>query len=125
MTEQVISYRRPRRKRGEGWTRLGALVVTAAALAVATWLAPYVYRPALPDMEPVKAAAPAPVKRPRDAAKDIVTESAPAPAPPVTEARRPPRRARPAPEDTPAHDPGEGVEVLSAAELDAISQAGH
>jgi hypothetical protein len=122
MTEQVISYPRPRRKRSRAWARLGALAVTAAALAVGTWLAPYVYRPPPPPIEPIKTAiAPGSIKPTHAAPKDVFTEAAEAPAPAV-EARQRPRRA-PRAQPTAAEAPAAQFEILSDAELDAISQA--
>jgi hypothetical protein len=123
MTRHVISHRKRRRKRGSAWRRLGALAVTVAALGTASWLAPYVYRPAPPPPPAVTIAEPAPAKRPpsADAIKVFVLAGG---APPVVEARHRPQRARRGvPLDAQPDDAGEDFEILNAAELAAISQA--
>jgi hypothetical protein len=123
MTEQVISHTRPHRKRGRVWTRLGALGVTAIALAVATWLAPYVYRPAPQPLTVKTAVAAAPLKLARAATNETVIEEARAPTR-AAEPRRAQRRPRPGVSlDAHAEIVGEELDILTAAELDAISQA--
>jgi len=125
MAEHVISHREPRRKRGGrrlALRRLGTLAVTVAALATASWLAPRFYRPppAPPPAQVVEAPAP-PVKRPPDPEhiKVFTIAAAPFERPPR------PRRARRSavPLDARPAGLGEDFEVLSADELDAISQA--
>lgn len=124
MTEHVISHRMPRRKRGGAWRlalrRFGALTVTLAALITANAIAPYIYRP--PPAPPVvETPLPAPVK---DAALRVVKVVAFGAAPaPVVERAAPPPRRRGVPLNAVPADAGEDFEVLTAAELDAISQA--
>lgn len=123
MVATVISHHRPRRKHGRawGWTtrRLGALVVTVAALATATWLAPQIHREPTPlPPAPVRAELPAmPAHLPALAEVNVAADLAGGP-PPA------PRRARHGvPLNATTHAQPDGYEVLSAAELSAISQA--
>lgn len=120
MSADVISYHEPHGKRGDdpGLGRRGAIVVVAAlAVAAATWLQRSVSEAPMPAPAPLQApepiaAAPAPLATPETAA--------PTPAP---IARRPARRGpAPIPLDAHAEGFGEDLEILSAAELDAISQ---
>ena len=129
MTEHVISHRGPRRKRAgalaKATRRFGMLAVTLSALAVASRLGPYVYRPAPPPIKTgnVEIAAPTPLKRPGEPTKPAA-RAAPAPER-AADARRPSRNRRAVPLDAQPVDAGEDFEVLSASELDAISQARH
>ncbi len=128
MAGHVISHRQPRRKRvaraGAGRMlvrrRFGALAITVAALGAASWLAPYLYRSPAPPAADF-AEAPALAKPPPAAPTKVVRRAAPE----VTPARaHRPRRARPGvPLDARPERPTEDFEILSAAELDAISQA--
>jgi hypothetical protein len=126
MAEHVISHRKPRRKRAGWWSfafrRFGALAVTIAALATATWLAPYYYRPAPapPAVEVAEAPAPSPkLPPPLDVTKNILADARLS----VAERPRPRRARRGVPLDAHAGDAGEDFEILSAGELEAISQA--
>jgi len=125
MTGHVISHRSPRRKRGSFWgfalRRFGALAVTIAALIAASWIAPYLYCPA--PTQPVRtAAAPAPPpKLPPPA--ELLKTLADADQAPAMQSRRAQRGRRGVPLDARLGEAGEDFEVLSAAELDAISQA--
>lgn len=124
MTAHVISYREPRRKRGNAWAyaarRLGALALTVAALVFATWLAPYL-RPAPP---PKASSAPTIVATPLPPATlpevNVSLDLAGGPAPART---RRTRAVTGVPLDAAADIVQDGFEVLSATELDAISQA--
>ena len=125
MADHVISHHRPRGKRGSAWGHaaraLGALMLATAALLVANWLAPLVNRTDLTKTAPAPIQAAAPPEQPA-AAVEAPNLSIDLAAP-----RRPARRARQAPTGIPldanAHLASDGFEVLSAAELDAISQA--
>ncbi len=136
MSAHVISHRRPRRKRGgpsprrSGYgraggrgflrRRFGALVITIAALGAASWLAPCFYRPPpAPSAEVIQA-------------PPLANPSAPPPAEiaetvqhtePHRQAQRPRRARRGVALDAHAERAEADFEVLSAAELDAISQA--
>ena len=124
MATHVISHRKPRRKRGGWWgyvfRRFGALAVTVAALATATWLAPHITRRAPPPL-PSKVAEqrtgpvlPPPAGTTEVTLLIIAGETQPA---------LPRRTRRGVPLDAHPGDAGEDFEVLSAGELDAISQA--
>jgi hypothetical protein len=123
MTTHVISHRKPRGKRGgASLRRFGALGVTVAALLTANAIAPYLYRPASPVTK-APAASPPPVK---DAALHVVKVVSIGQAAPVQAAERQPSprpRRRGVPLDVQLAAPSEDFEILSAAELDAISQA--
>jgi hypothetical protein len=121
MSVHVISHQGPHRKRGFGPERFGALAVAMAALSAASWIAPYLNRSA-PPPPPESTAVLTPKTPPAaETVKTIATTQAPAP--PAMEARRPPPRHRGVPLDARPEDAAEDFEVLSAAELDAISQA--
>ena len=125
MTTHVISHRRPRRKRGGWWgfvfRRFGALAVTVAALATATWLAPYIAGRAPPPLPSKVAEQRAGPVLPTPTATTEVTLLITGKA--TTQAPRPRRGRRGVPLDAHPGDAGEDFEVLSAGELDAISQA--
>lgn len=136
MSTHVISHQEPARKRaptprpryrvrGSWWAyfarRFGALVVTIIALGVASLVAPLVQAP-----QPEKAldtfdAAPALAPPDPQLIEANVTLDLAGPPPPRQ------RRARAARSGIPLDAAGEhhedGYEILSAAELDAISQA--
>lgn len=126
MTDHVISHHRPRGKRGSAWGHaahaLGALVLAAAALLVANWLAPLVRHSDLTKTPPapIEARIPAPPAAAILEDADVNVDLA-------APRRQLSRRARPAPTGIPldanGHLASDGFEVLSAAELDAISQA--
>jgi len=126
MTTHVISHRTPRRKRGRRsflLRRFGVLVVTTCALAAASWLAPYFYRPLSPPPAVETAHAPdLPPKLPppADVTKTVNLATAPSP---VAEAPRARRARRGVPLNANAGIAPEDFEILSAGELDAISQA--
>ena len=124
MAEHVISHRTPRRKRGGAWSdmlrRFGALAVTVAALVAASWIAPHVTRP-VPPLLASKLADPRATLPPPSEATEVtllITAEQPAAQPP-----RPRRARRGVPLDARPGEPGEDFEILSAGELDAISQA--
>jgi hypothetical protein len=127
MAEHVISHRAPRRKRGKrGFLlrRFGALAVTVAALATATWLAPYINRRPPPPLA-TQTAGPGttPALPPPSGTTEVtllITADQPA-----AQAPRPRRTRRGVPLDAHPGDAGEDFEILSAGELDAISQAGN
>jgi len=127
MTAHVISHRKARRKRATAWSwtarRFGALAVTLAALATATWLAPRYRQTSVPTLaapspaietapatlgrKPIGGALTMAIKLPPRARTTRIVEQAP---PPV-------------PLNAMAGERMDGFEVLSAAELAAISQA--
>jgi len=124
MAANVISHTKPRRKRGR-WgayiaRRLFALAVTTAAIIAASWLGPLLRQPAepplLPELVDTRAAelGPEPMLFEVDVALDFAT---PPPRPRIR------RRNRGIPLDAAANAVPDGYEILSAAELDAISQA--
>jgi hypothetical protein len=123
MAEHVISHRAPRRKRGKRslmLRRFGVLAVTVAALVVASWLASNAGRPIPP---PTKVAEPrtnrtTPPPGGTTEVTLLITAEQPATEPP-----RPRRARRGVPLNANSGDMGEDFEVLSAHELDAISQA--
>jgi len=124
MTAHVISHRRPRRKRGNAWAyagrRFGALVLTLAALTTASWLAPMLRTPAdplLPELVETRSAEPGPEAALFEV--DIALDLLGPPPPP----QRQRRRERGVPLDAAANHVPDGYEILSAAELAAISQA--
>ena len=124
MVKHVISHRKPRGKRGGVWgfvlRRFGALAVTIAALVTANWLAPYVARrepPPLPSKVAVQRAGAVLPPPGTTEVTLLITGQAVAPAP------RPRRARRGVPLDAQPGDAGEDFEVLSAGELEAISQA--
>jgi hypothetical protein len=121
MTATVISHHKPRRKRaGAGaWTarRLLALAVALAGIAAAAWVTPYLRQ--APARFPDAQLPPASVSPPLPEALEITGEPV-APPQPSRTARR---RNGGIPLDGQAEALGEDYEVLSAAELDAISQA--
>lgn len=128
MARDVISHRTPRRKRGS-WRgyiarRLGALAVTVAALAAANWFTPLLRTSSIdPYPAPRIVAAPAPASEPEPILleADVSLDLA---GPPAAVTRpRPRRTARGVPLNASAHPHDSGYEILSAAELDAISQA--
>lgn len=133
MAEHVISHQQPRRKRGARrpvLRRFGALTVTIAALGAASWLAPRFYEPE--PSRPIRMTE-APLKRPPAAAdikefgllQAVAASAAPASATPAAAEAPRPRRARRSgvPLDARPAEMAEDFEILSAAELDAISQA--
>lgn len=124
MTADVISHTSAPRKRApaRGWSarRITAVLLTLAALAAIAWVSPYLHpvstkiaNQPLPASQPPAMAAPAP-QLPHPIAAEAQQ--------PVPRARAPQRRTG-VPLDAQAATPGEDYEVLSASELDAISQA--
>ncbi|MBY0569065.1 MAG: hypothetical protein K2P70_17270 [Hyphomonadaceae bacterium] len=121
MTAGVISHRGAPRKRApsRGWTarRLLAVALTLIALAAIIWVAPYL-RPAAPTgADPILPPQPVTV-----APELPLPTAAEAPAAAARRARAP-QRASGIPLDGRPANPGEDFEVLTASELDAISQA--
>jgi hypothetical protein len=126
MTRHVISHRKPRRKRGgaRGFVlrRFGMLTVTVAALGAASWIAPYIYRAVPPPPVEVAELPSLPPKRPPPA--EVIKTIAYAGEAPLIQAQRPRRSARRGiPLDARPGATGEDFEILTAAELEAISQA--
>jgi hypothetical protein len=118
MAAPVISHQKPHRKRG-AWERFGVPAVTLAGLVVATWLAPYIYPPLA---QIAHQPAPQPAASSLKVPNVIKVVAAPEPAP--VEPTRTTRRTRAsAPRDAASAPVPDGFEVLSPAELDAISQA--
>lgn len=122
MAADVYSHRGAQGKRApsRGWTarRIMAVALTVAAMAAVAWVAPYL-RPAAtkiaaPQQQQPLATVPTP------ALPFPATAETPAP---ITRARAQRPRLTGIPLDAPGAIPGEDFEVLSAAELDAISQA--
>ena len=114
MARRAISHR----KRTSTWAGIGALLVAGAGLLAATLLAPVnTPAPIAPAPPIVATPAAAPELQEVDIALDLVE---PAPTPTLR------RRARSGVSLTARtiHQP-DGYEILSAAELDAISQARH
>lgn len=130
MSSDVISHHAPRRKREPkrsrrgGWRgyfarRFGALLITLIALGVATFIAP-LFRPQaahapLSAVTETRAPAAAPDLVEIDVAVDLA-------GPPPARQRRA-RRVSSIPLDANGELTEDGYEILSAAELDAISQA--
>ncbi len=124
MSAHVIQHTKPRRKRAHArsWTarHLVLLAVVVAAIIAASWFAPEIAAPAAPVAAPQMAAAPQPSATPELPLIDIAADLAgPAPAP--ARARQTARRTG-VPLNA-AVAPSDDYEILSAAELDGISQA--
>lgn len=125
MSVNVIQHTKPRRKRGSAWSwtarHIVLLVVVIAGIIAASWLAPNMSPPSAtaPTAPPVQTAAP-PTALPRPAIVDVAADLAGPPAP-VQRARQPARRTG-VPLDA-AVAPTDDYEILSAAELEGISQA--
>jgi hypothetical protein len=121
MTAGVISHRGAPRKRApsRGWTarRLLAVALTLIALAAIIWVAPYLRPAATKGADPILPPQPVIV-----APELPLPTTAEAPAGPARRARAP-QRASGIPLDGRPANPGEDFEVLTASELDAISQA--
>jgi hypothetical protein len=116
MTHADKPHRQPRRKRGGLW--LGAALVTIIALSLASLLYPYVAPPPVPNFpEPRRSLLTRPPATP------VVTPAAESATAPAATAPRPRRRGVPL--DASARPAGEDYQVLSAEELDRISQARH
>jgi hypothetical protein len=131
MTGDVISHRRARGKRGRmAWAvrRFGALAVAIAGLIVASFIAPlFTAAPtrSAPTIAPTPTRLQEPILPPAwpelaDADIRLDLAGPPQPGPAQRRARRSGVRL-----DASAPHVGEDFEVLSAAELDAISQARH
>lgn len=132
MSSDVISHHAPRRKREPkrsrrgGWRgyfarRFGALLITLIALGVATFIAP-LFRPQ-PVEAPPSAVTEAltPAAEPDLVEIDVAVDLA---GPPPARQRRARRAANSGiPLDANGELAEDGYEILSAAELDAISQA--
>jgi len=120
MTATVISHPRPRRKRGSAWgsalRRLGALVLTVAVLGAVA-----VFTPHAPAPQP-RVAAPTPTIEAAASVVDEVDVALDLAGAPLPVQRS--RRVRSGvPLNAAAVAVADGYEILSAAELDAISQA--
>ncbi|MGE0530099.1 MAG: hypothetical protein AB7G40_01345 [Hyphomonadaceae bacterium] len=125
MTANVIQHTKPRRKRGSAWSwtarHIVLLVVVIAGIIAASWLAPNMSPPSAtaPPAPPVQTAAP-PTALPSPAIVDVTVDLAGPPAP-VQRLRQPARRTG-VPLNA-AVTPADDYEILSAAELEGISQA--
>lgn len=124
MSADVIQHTKPRRKRAHArsWTarHLVLLAVVVAAIIAASWLAPEIARPPAPVTSPRVIAAPQPPVAPAATVVDMTADLAGPPPAPV--------RARQTTRQTGiplngAVTPSDDYEILSAAELDGISQA--
>lgn len=127
MTANVIQHTKPRRKRGGAWSwtmrHILLLAVVMTGIIAASWLAPGVgSRPtAKAPSLPQQTAAPAlPQPTPDLTAVDATADLASRPAP-IRRVRQTERRTG-IPLDA-AVTPTDDYEILSAAELDDISQA--
>lgn len=125
MAANAISHHTPRRKRWGPYIarRLLALGITVTALGAASWLAPMLRAPEepappLPERIETRAEAPAlePVFTEANVTLDLTPARAAAP-------RARGRRLNGIPLNAAAEAVSEGYEILSATELDAISQA--
>lgn len=123
MSANVISHRAPTRKRAGAriWAanHIGLLIVAAAAIMTASWLAIELRRPTAQPASVPQLAQPAP--QPAAAPETPIVEAGAADAPPQR-TRRSARRAG-VPLDANANAESPGYEILTAAELDGISQA--
>ncbi|MEQ1818916.1 MAG: hypothetical protein ABL871_09920 [Terricaulis sp.] len=123
MSAHVIQHTKPRRKRARArsWTarHFVLLAVVIAAIIAASWLAPEIATRPAPPPSPQEVAAPPPVT-PQVATVDAAADLAGPPPAPV-HARQTARRSG-VPLDA-AVTPSDDYEILSAAELEAISQA--
>lgn len=127
MSANVIQHTGARRKRAGAWSwttrHLLLLVVVVAGIIAASWLAPEATRPT-PDLattsQPERAPAAPTVATPDLPAVDIATDLA-GPPTPVQRVRQTARQTG-IPLDA-AVTPADNYEILSAAELDGISQA--
>jgi hypothetical protein len=119
MARRAISHR----KRTSTWAGVGALLVAGAGLVAATLLAPVnTPAPVGPASEHIAAAPVIAAPIPRELQEVDVALDLAGPPPPPT----PRRRARTGVRlDARVDGQPDGYEVLSAAELDAISQARH
>lgn len=122
MTAGVISHRGAPRKRApsRGWTarRLLAVALTLIALAAIIWVAPYLRPAATKGADPILPPQPVTVTP-----ELPLPTAAEAPAAAAARRARAPQRASGIPLDGRPANPGEDFEVLTASELDAISQA--
>jgi hypothetical protein len=126
MSANVISHRQPHRKRVRAWSwtgrRLGVLIVTAAALLTASWLAAGPRPPASsPSGRSLQAAQPSPA--PSSPARAVVDFSADTAAPAAPHRTRTAAQRSGVALDARTDAEPAGYEILSAAELAAISQA--
>jgi hypothetical protein len=124
MAANAISHHTPRRKRWGPYMarRLLALGITVTALGAVSWLAPMLRapeEPAPPLPERSETRAEAPALEPVFTEANVTLDLAPARAAPRARVRR----LNGIPLNAAAEAVSEGYEILSATELDAISQA--
>lgn len=126
MTANVIQHTKPRRKRGSAWSwtlrHALLLVVVIAGIIAASWLAPEMSAPpsaTAPPAAPVQAVTPPPVL-PTPPVVDVAADRAGPPAP--VQRQRASARQTGIPLNA-AVTPTDDYEILSAAELEGISQA--
>jgi len=123
MSVNVIQHTKPRRKRGSAWSwtarHIVLLVVVIAGIIAASWLAPNMSPPSATTPPPPQTAAP-PSDVPSPAIVDVTVDLAGPPAP-VQRLRQP--AARTGVPLNAAVTPADDYEILSAAELEGISQA--
>ena len=125
MSAAVIQHTRPRRKRGGAWSwtarHIVLLVVVVAGIIAASWLAPDIAPPPLAITAPQHTAEPRfPPVTPELAQVDIAADLAGPPLP-RSRARQVTHRSG-IPLDAAVTAPDQ-YEILSAAELEGISQA--
>lgn len=126
MSENVISHQEAhgKRERARSWPirRVGAIVVTVLGILAASWLAPEAARrPAASAPEPVRIVShPAPPVAPEAAVVDINADLA---GPPLRRVSRTAPRNNGVPLNAAGALRTDDFEILSAAELDGISQA--
>lgn len=123
MSVNVIQHTKPRRKRGSAWSwtarHIVLLVVVIAGIIAASWLAPNMSPPSATAPPPPQTAAP-PSDVPSPAIVDVTADLARPPAP-VQRLHQP--AARTGVPLNAAVTPADDYEILSAAELEGISQA--
>ncbi|MEQ1489617.1 MAG: hypothetical protein ABL932_03615 [Terricaulis sp.] len=124
MSAHVIQHTRPRRKHvhARSWTarHLVLLIVIITAIIAASWLAPEIAAPPAPTTAPQMAPAPQASATPETPLIDIAADLA-GPAPSPVRVRQTVRHTG-VPLDAAVTAPDD-YEILSAAELDGISQA--
>lgn len=126
MFADVIQHTKPRRKRADArsWTTRHVLLlgVIIVAIIVASWLPPELAAPARPAQTGAASVTAAPAPAPTLAnGADVYVAVDFARSAPVARRREPPRHSG-IPLDA-AVTPADDYEILSAAELDGISQA--
>jgi hypothetical protein len=126
MTANVIQHTRPRRKRGNAWSwtarHFVLLAVVLIGIVAASWLAPEIAAPRRPTPASVPQQSAAPALPSTTAAPLAVDVAADLAGPPPVQRLRQTARHTGIPLDATVA-PSDNYEILSAAELDGISQA--